>query len=238
MTRVLMAMLFIVMLGAVLFDLDLSLAPGLSVKNAFLYLILVGIIVETALRRNRDFELLSISVPYILAVCYAIFTWVMILVLIDYPRYDAFRSLVSLKSALADHVVVFLVFFYGVLNVRDAQSLMRIMLWVVMFTNLLSVMDGLNMPDLQLIGEREDGRVSGPMGESNQYAAYLALFMPPMLGPRADRVGLQTLSRYGRVCDIGCRVPDDGVAVVAWSASPAAASSVRSSCAVTCQCAS
>ena len=55
--RVLLVLLFLVMQVAILLNLDLSLAPGLSVKNAFLYLILLGIIVDTALRRNRDLEL-------------------------------------------------------------------------------------------------------------------------------------------------------------------------------------
>lgn len=182
MTRILLALLFFVMLGAILLDLDLSLAPGLSVKNAFLYLILVGIIVDTALKRNRELEMLSFSVPFALCIFYAIFTWVMILVLIDYPRYDPLRAFVNLKSNLGDHLVVFLVFFYGVLNAKDARSLMKTMLWIVMLANLISVMDALNLPDLNLISEREDGRVSGPMGESNQYAAYLALFMPLALG--------------------------------------------------------
>ena len=177
MTRVLLALLFFVMLGAVLLHLDLSLAPGLSVKNAFLYLILIGIIIDAALRRNRDLELLSVSVPYALCIVYAIFTWVMILVLIDYPRYNAVRSFVSLKSNLGDHLVVFLVFFYGVLHAKDARGLMKTILWIVLLANLISVMDALDMPDLSLIGQREDGRVSGPMGESNQYAAYLALFI-------------------------------------------------------------
>jgi putative inorganic carbon (HCO3(-)) transporter len=182
MTRVLLVLLFFVMLGAVLLSLDLSLAPGLSVKNAFLYLILLGIIIDTALRRNRDLELLSVSLPYALCIIYAIFTWVMILVLIDYPRYNPVRSFVNLKSNLGDHLIVLVVFFYGVLNAKDARSVLKAMLWIVMLANLISVMDALNMPDLNLISERDDGRVSGPMGESNQYAAYLALFMPPILG--------------------------------------------------------
>jgi O-antigen ligase len=177
-----LALLFFVMLGATLLSLDLSLAPGLSVKNAFLYLILIGIIIDTALRRNRDLELLSVYGPYALCIIYAIFTWVMIVVLIDYPRYDPLRSFINLKSYLGDHLVVFLVFFYGILHAKDARSLMKTMLWMVMLANLISVMDALNMPDLNLISEREDGRVSGPMGESNQFAAYLALFMPLAIG--------------------------------------------------------
>ena len=196
MTRVLLSLLFFVMLGAILLSLDLSLAPGLSVKNAFLYLILLGIIVDTALRHNRDIELLSVSVPLALCIIYAIFTWVMILVLIDYPRYDLVRSFVNLKSNLGDHLVVFLVFFYGVLHAQDARSLMKTMLWIVMLANLISVMDALNMPDLALISEREDGRVSGPMGESNQYAAYLALFMPPALGLALIETGFRRFLAY------------------------------------------
>ena len=52
MTRILLFLLFFVLLAADTLDLNLSLAPGLSVKKAFLYLILVGIAVDAALKRN------------------------------------------------------------------------------------------------------------------------------------------------------------------------------------------
>ena len=179
--RALLFLLFFVLLTAETLNLDLSLAPGLSVKNAMLYLILVGIAINTALYRNRSFEAGSVIVPYALCIAYALFTWVTILLIIDYPGYERFYSLIVLKNGLADHLIVFLVFFYGVLNAKDALWLIKALIWTVLIVNVISVMDALNLPDLGLVHEREDGRIGGPIGESNQYAVFISLFLPGIL---------------------------------------------------------
>jgi O-antigen ligase len=181
MTRVLLFLLFFVLLAADTLGWNLSLAPGLSVKNAMLYLILGSIALETALKRNRSLELLSVTVPYMACLFYAFLTWLAIVLLIEYPGYSAKQGFIYLKAGLADNLIVFLVFFYGVLTSSDAKRLLKMMIWTVIATNVVAVIDGLNMPNLDLIHEREDGRIGGPIGESNQYAAYLALFLPAAL---------------------------------------------------------
>ncbi len=196
-TRFLLFLLFFVMLLADTLGLNLSLAPGLSVKNAFLYLILLIIAMQTALTRNRNLELLSIVVPYALCIFYAMFTWVIVVIFIKYPGFSDLGSLINLKGGLADHLVVFLVFFYGVLNSKDALWLLQLMIWIVVVGNFISVVDDLNLPDLGLINERGDGRIGGPIGEPNQYAAFLAMFLPAALGlamvQRGVRRGLAIL---------------------------------------------
>ena len=176
--RILLFLLFFLMLAADTLGLDLSLAPGLSVKNAFLYLIVAGIATETALKRNRRMELLSVIVPYALCFFYAVFTVVVIVLLIDYSGYRLLRSIISLKGGMADNLLVLLVFFYGVLTPKDALSLIKMMIWTVIAANVVTLVDVFNVPDLGLIHERLDGRIGGPIGESNQYAAFLALFLP------------------------------------------------------------
>jgi O-antigen ligase len=54
-------------------------------------------------------------------------------------------------------------------------------IWTVLAVNIITVIDALNLIELGLIQERQDGRIGGPVGESNQYAAFLALFLPPTL---------------------------------------------------------
>jgi O-antigen ligase len=73
---------------------------------------------------------------------------------------------------------VLLAFFYGVLTVKDARSLWKKMIWAVLFANLITVLDSLNILDLGLVTERDDGRIGGPIGESNKYAVFIALFLP------------------------------------------------------------
>ena len=178
MTRVLLILLFLVLLAADTLGMNPSLGPGLSVKNAFLYLIVLGVMIDTALKRNRRIELLPVIVPYALCAFYAACTVLIIVLLIDYSRYDLLRSIISLKARFADNILVLLIFFYGISTAKDALSTMKIMVWIVMFANVASVLDAFNLPDLGLIDERADGRIGGPIGESNQYAAFLALFLP------------------------------------------------------------
>lgn len=178
MTRILLFLLFFVLLAADTLGLNLSLMPGVSVKNAFLYVIFLVIAIEAALARNRHFELPSVVIPYALCIFYAILTWLIIVMIIDYPGYKMVGSLIALKGGLADHLIVFLVFFYGTLTAKDSHWLMKMMIWTVIAGNAISVIDALNLPDLGLIHEREDGRIGGPIGESNQYAAFLGLFLP------------------------------------------------------------
>lgn len=178
MTRVLLFLLFFVMLAADTLGLNLSLAPGLSVKNLFLYMIFAGIAVETALKRNRQMELQSVIIPYSLCFLYAAFSIVVIVLLIDYSGYRPLKSIINLKGGMADNLLILLVFFYGILSLKDAVWLIKAMVWIVIVANLVTVIDAFNLPDLGLIDERLDGRVGGPIGESNQYAAFLALFLP------------------------------------------------------------
>lgn len=191
MTRFLLFLLFFVMLAADTLGLNLSLGPGLSVKNAILYLILLSIAIEAALKRNRDLELLSVVLPYALCILYAIFTIVVVLLFIDYYGYSARDAIISLKSSLGDNLVVFLVFFYGALTLKDATWLVKMIIWLVIAGNLISVMDALNIPDLGLIQERRDGRIGGPFGESNQYGAFLTLFLPAVVGLALSERGMR-----------------------------------------------
>ncbi len=73
---------------------------------------------------------------------------------------------------------MFLLFFYGVTSADEALSLIHVFLWMMVFGNLLALVDGFNIIDLGIIQQREDGRIGGPMGESNQYGAFLALILP------------------------------------------------------------
>lgn len=176
--RVLLFLLFFVMLSAETLGINLSLAPGLSVKNVFLYLILFLIMSDTALKRNRQIKLLSVIVPYSTFFLYALVSTVFVFLLRSYPHYDLLQSIISLKGGIADNLIILLVFFYGILRTKDAVTLIRLMIWTVIVANAVTVIDGFNLPDLGLISEREDGRIGGPIGEANQYAAFLALFLP------------------------------------------------------------
>jgi hypothetical protein len=176
--HILLFLLFFVLFASRTLNFDLSLAPGLSVKNAFLYLIFGALAIDAALTRRYKLELMPVLVPFALYVYYAVFTWVVVLLLLDYQDYSARLTMISLKSGVVDHLLVLLIFFYGTRTASQGIWVIRNMLWLIILGNVITVVDALNIPDLGLIELRADGRVGGPIGSSNEYAAFLAAFLP------------------------------------------------------------
>lgn len=179
--HVLLFSLFFVLFASRTLGFDLSLAPGLSVKNAFLYLIFAALAVEAALTRRKKLELLPIFVPFGLYVYYAVMSWVVVLLLIEYQGYSPRSTLISLKSGPVEHFLVLLIFFYGTASREHGAWVLRNMVWLIIVGNAVTVIDAINMPDLGLIEQREDGRVSGPIGTSNEFGAFVAFFMPMII---------------------------------------------------------
>jgi putative inorganic carbon (hco3(-)) transporter len=178
MSRALLVLLFLVLYSAQTLGLDLSLVPGISVKNAFLYLIFAAVAIEAAVTQQRKPELMSVLGPFALYVLWAVAMWLAAVLIMDYRGYDLRQSLISLKNGPIEHFMVLLIFFYAVADTRHALWVLRSLLWIVIVGNLITVMDALNMPDLGLIHLRDDGRVGGPIGSSNEYAYFMAVMLP------------------------------------------------------------
>ncbi len=179
--HVLLFLLFFVLFTATTLNFDLSLAPGLSVKNAFLYLIFAALALDAALTRRHKLEIMPVLAPFALYAYYAIASWVVVLLLLDYQSYSARTSAIALKSQVVDHFMVLLIFFYATRSTSQGIWVIRNMLWLIMLANVVTVVDALNIPDLGLIEQRTDGRVGGPTGSSNEYAAFLAAFLPAIV---------------------------------------------------------
>ena len=193
MAPVLLLLLIVSLLVSEMLEWDLGIAPGLSVKNVLIYLGIAMIMIDWALNRNRRLEAMSVILPIVLCMAYAVFSLAFVIMVSDYPGYTVLDASVALKRIQFDRLIIFLVFFYGVLRARDATWLIKGMLWVFILFNIISVMDALKMPDLGLIDEREDGRIGGPVGESNQYALYLALFLPGLIALSLLETGVRRI---------------------------------------------
>lgn len=180
MIRFLLLALFFTMFASRILGFDTSLAPGLSVKNAFLYLIFLALAVETVVARQRKLELLPVIVPFALYVIYAIFTWLVILLFVKYPGYSLKPTLIALKAGPVEQLLVLLIFFYGISDQRQALWLLRSMLWMIIVANIVIVMDTLGVPDLGLTS-LDKGRVSGFTGSSVTYGTFLVFFLPAIV---------------------------------------------------------
>lgn len=200
MRRLILVSLFLVLMVAETFSLDMSLAPGLSVKNAYLYVILLILVLEWLVRgREQAIAVGTIHAAFLTLIGYATLTWYVISFIVQYSGYDVVLGFISLKTQLVDHYIFFLVFFYGVTKAQDALWVSRWVLAIVAVSSLVTVMDGLNTPDLGLIHQRADGRVSGPLGESNQYGAFLVFFIPALVARAVDLTGLRRWLMIGGV---------------------------------------
>lgn len=181
MTRYALLLLFFIMLTAPALGLEVSVAPGLSVKNALLYAVVAAIAAEWAIVRNRRFETFSVIVPFATLVGYGFITWLVVVLLVDYQGYDPLETFIAFKSQFADHLIIFLAFFYGITRVKDAVWLFRLLIWIVLLSNIVTVIDGLNVPDLGIVMERRDGRMGGLVGDSNDYGTFVAFFLPAIV---------------------------------------------------------
>lgn len=194
MQKYLLLALFAVLFVAQSFGIELSLAPGLSVKNLFLYAML-ALMVLTEVRDRKlnshfvqsasyDPKLLGeasvskIHVLYAVLIFYSLISMLFVMAVLYIPDYDNLQGVISFKTDIIDRYLFLLVFFYGLTSAEDAFWMLKSMLVIIIIGNLITLADALDFPDLGVIHQREDGRVSGPMGESNQYAAFLVLFLP------------------------------------------------------------
>jgi hypothetical protein len=181
-TRYLLLILFMTMLGGDALGLGFSIAPGFSAKNALLYVAAVLIACQAAVTRDRKPEMLSVITPFALLLFYAAFTWLVVVVVLDRPDYYLRPSFIRLKTKLADQLLMLLVFFYGVVSLKDALWLAKALVWVIIGGSLITVIDTFNIPDLGIITMREkDGRVEGIVGSAQEFGALMAFFLPAVV---------------------------------------------------------
>ena len=175
--------LFAILLTDIMFGPGLSLAPGLSLKNAMLYILFTALVLEFLIT-NRDSlrETWPLHGAWAMLAFYATFTWLTIILLGLHRGYEAVGSFITLKSQLADLFLFLLVYLYAP---KDAEKSVVVLKWLIMLLivfNFITMIDYLNIPDLGIILDRADGRVTGPVKEVNQYGSILIFMIPVTAG--------------------------------------------------------
>ena len=177
--RYLLAFFFFFMYMGDNLGVNISLGPGMSVKNLLLYLILMGIAINAAVERNREFDIPSVIVPFVLLLFYAVMTWITVAFILDYPNYSIRASFVALKSSVVDQLLTFLIYFFGLLYLKDSLWLLRTIIWLVIIGNIITIIDTFNIPNLGILDvPRKAGRFEGFLGQPNAYGQFLVLFIP------------------------------------------------------------
>src|SRR5215204_6354166 len=81
-------------------NLDLSLMPGLSAKNLMIYCIAVILALRMVVSRTSLMAAGQMQGAFIAQIGYAIVTWLIAALLIQYPYYDLVDSGIKLKTEI------------------------------------------------------------------------------------------------------------------------------------------
>ena len=194
MRQFLLICLFAILLGDIMFGPGLSLAPGLSLKNAMLYILFSALVLEFLLTdRDALRDIWPVHGAWVLLIFYAFFTWLTIVLLGLHRNYETVGSFILLKSQLADLFLFLLVYLYGPKDTQSSIKVLRALVAILVLINIVTLIDFLNIPDLGIIRERHDGRITGPVQEVNQYGSILIFLIPVTVGLMLVSTGLSRL---------------------------------------------
>jgi O-antigen ligase len=191
--RLLLIGLILFLTASIVFGFDPGPAPGIKIKNAFLYLLVLGLMLRLTLDRSYRLQMPSVPVLFSIMIAYGAFSYIAILLVLQYPRYDWLSAGLTLKNSLFDQMLFFLVFFYGLRSNEDALTLLKVLLAAWAVSHIMAVLDATGLAHVGDIEQRSDGRVQGAVGESNQYGAFVALSLPAIVAMVTNTRGIWRL---------------------------------------------
>src|SRR5476651_1642891 len=103
--RIVLSLLVLMLMGSSIFSVDLSLAPGLSVKNAMLYMAMVFMASRFVVGGNFKMQMGKFTGCYLALIGYAIATWLVAGLVVQYKSYTLVEAGISLKNFLIDPLI-------------------------------------------------------------------------------------------------------------------------------------
>lgn len=180
--RYLLALLIILLTTADVFGWNLSLAPGVSVKNGMIYLILLALAARFVVRRGMHLELPRVHLWFGVLLAYATLTWLIAGVLIQYKAFDLRSSGFDLKILLYDNAVVAAMFLYGTRTLVDVEFVLKCLLLAVAAANAIAIGNVAGVFDIgvTVVGTEGNllGRIYGAFGHANDTAALIVCLLP------------------------------------------------------------
>ncbi|MDB6087240.1 MAG: hypothetical protein JWN85_24, partial [Gammaproteobacteria bacterium] len=173
-----------------------GLGPGLSVKNALLYLIALTLLFRIALSGRFQLRLPAMHMAWVVWIGYALLTWLTAALVIHYRGYDPIQAAIALKSQLIDSAIFFLVVFYGVRDEADFKLVWRMLMGAVSVSSILTLTDLVGITSLGTkIGASgaEADRVFGAFGHANETGALLVCMFPAVVATAMSSRGFWRL---------------------------------------------
>jgi hypothetical protein len=174
-------------------NINLSLLPGVSAKNLIIYLIAVVLALRMVIGRRSVSDMGQMQGAFIALIGYALVTWLVAALVVNYEHYDLVASGILLKSGLMLHLLPRSV---RRADPRRAVKVIKGLVLGAVFANVITVLDAFGVVSLGF-RIREDGRTAGAIGESNQYAAFIVLFLPATIAAAVSSRGFQRLFWLG-----------------------------------------
>jgi O-antigen ligase len=163
-------------------SVDLSLAPGLSAKNAILYLVGLCLAFQMVTRGNFKLQLPTIHAWFAVLIAYAILTWLIAGLIIRYQNYELLQMAITLKTDLIDGALVFALFFYGARTIRDGIWVTKALVIALTLANAIAIgnVEGVFNIGVTEVGTivGEAGRVFGTWANANGTAALIVCLLP------------------------------------------------------------
>jgi O-antigen ligase len=195
--RYLLAALILLLTTIDVFGWTLSLAPGLSVKNAIIYVILLVLAARFVERGGVRMALPKIHLWFGVLIAYAVLTWLVAGFLLDYQSYTLLRSGIDLKANLLDNLVVFVLYLYGTQTLGDAKFVLKFALLAVTAANAIAIgnVAGLLQIGTTTVGTEGNltGRVFGAFGHANETAALIVCLLPAYVAATLSSRGIARL---------------------------------------------
>ena len=160
------------------FDIDVSTIPGISLKNLSIYMMIIFLFFQSFLVKRPLLLKNRFNMPIILFVVYC-FLSLFFNYLFDPSIYTTLGSeIINFKNFMDSFIIAILVF--SLIHDYKSIKLLLISLVVLLFIlNSITIIGnfGVILSD-RFIFDIKHGRVGGAFGSANEYAAYIALFIP------------------------------------------------------------
>jgi O-antigen ligase len=195
--RYVLALLFILLMAGEVFGWNQSLAPGVSVKNAMIYLAALMLVARSVFGRGVKLEVPRIHIWMGVLVGYAVLTWLTAAFVIHYESYKLVKTGIDLKAQLIDNFVIFAIFLYGIQSVADVKFVIKALLIGLACANGIAIGDiaGLFQIGVTMVGTEgvEAGRAFGAFGHANETAALVICLLPAYVAIAVSSRGVPRL---------------------------------------------
>ncbi|MGH8220969.1 MAG: O-antigen ligase family protein [Steroidobacteraceae bacterium] len=194
--RWLLLMLIAVLAVGDIFSMDLSLATGLSLKNAMLYLVVVALVFRTCVSGELKMGQLDVHALFAVWIGYAAVTLFLAAFVIHYPGYHLGDALITLKTNVFDTALFCFAALWGLRDERDVRVVVSALAAVMAISSVFTLLDVRGIIHLNIyIGDSgvQEGRVFGVFGHANETGTLLACFLPALFAQTTSARGFPRL---------------------------------------------